>query len=130
MRRYNLQGPEALRDGRHNNPGARPKLTPEETLRVLQALEGPPPDGGLWTGPKLQRWVAEHLGKRLSLVTSGARILTPIYRLLHEAGFALRVPRPVHRKAEREAQEAFKKTPPRGGGGPGSGAKGKGICLR
>ncbi|TFU26486.1 hypothetical protein E0687_05605 [Thermus tengchongensis] len=94
-------GPEALRDGRHSNPGARPKLTPEETLRVLQALEGPPPDGGLWTGPKLQRWVAEHLGKRLSL--------NPIYRLLHEAGFALRVPRPVHRKAEREAQEAFKK---------------------
>jgi len=101
VRRYNLLGPEALRDGRHNNPGARPKLTPEETLRVLEALEGPPPDGGLWTGPKLQRWVAEHLGKRLSL--------SPIYRLLHEAGFALRVPRPVHRKAEREAQEAFKK---------------------
>ncbi|WP_240695483.1 helix-turn-helix domain-containing protein, partial [Thermus tengchongensis] len=78
VRRYNLLGPEALRDGRHSNPGARPKLTPEETLKVLEALEGPPPDGGLWTGPKLQRWVAEHLGKRLSL--------SPIYRLLHEAG--------------------------------------------
>lgn len=102
VRRYNLLGPEALRDGRHNNPGARPKLTPEETLRVLEALESPPPDGGLWTGPKLRRWVEEHLGKRLSL--------NPIYRLLHEAGFALRVPRPVHRKAEREAQEAFKKS--------------------
>jgi len=122
VRRYNLLGPEALRDGRHNNPGPRPKLTPEETLKVLEALEGPPPDGGLWTGPKLQRWVAEHLGKRLSL--------NPIYRLLHEAGFALRVPRPVHRKAEREAQEAFKKTPPRGGGRPGSGAKGEGVGLR
>ena len=80
---------------------------------MLQALEALPPDGGLWTGPKLQRWVAEHLGKRLSLVTSGARTLTPIYRLLHEAGFALRVPRPVHRKAEREAQEVFQ----RGSGG-------------
>ncbi|WP_051913545.1 hypothetical protein [Thermus caliditerrae] len=52
MRRYNLLGPEALRDGRHSNPGAWPKLTPEETLRAL---------------------------------------------------------RPVHRKAKREAQGAFKK---------------------
>jgi transposase len=83
---------------------------------VLEALQGPPPDGGLWTGPKLRDWVERELGKRLSLY--------PIYRLLHEMGFALRVPRPRHRKADGEAQEAFKKTSsprsrrqgPRGGG--------------
>ncbi len=67
-------------------------------MRVLEALQGPPPDGGLWTGPKLRDWVERELGKRLSLY--------PIYRLLHEMGFALRVPRPRHRKADGEAQEA------------------------
>jgi tungstate transport system substrate-binding protein len=116
VRRYNLEGPEALKDKRHQNPGQKPKLTPEERMRVLEALQGPPPDGGLWTGPKLREWVERELGKRLSLY--------PIYRLLHEMGFALRTPRPRHRKADGEAQEAFKKTSsprsrrrgPRGGG--------------
>jgi hypothetical protein len=69
-----------------------------ERARVLEALQGPPPDGGLWTGPKLRDWVERELGKRLSLY--------PIYRLLHEMGFALRTPRPRHRKADGEAQEA------------------------
>lgn len=101
LARYNLEGPAALQDRRHRNPGPRPKLTPEEQERVLQALQGPPPDGGLWTGLKLQRWVAEVLGKEVSLY--------PIYRLLHTLGFSLKLPRPRHRKAEPEAQEAFKK---------------------
>jgi len=101
-----------------------PKLTPEERERVLGqprrgylgALQGPSPDGGLWTGPKLRDWVEGELGKRLSLY--------PIYRLLHEMGFALRVSRPRHARADRVAGEAFKKTSsprlrrrgPRGGG--------------
>jgi transposase len=98
VRRSNLEGPEALKDKRHQNPGQKPKLTPEERMRVLEALQGPPPDGGLWTGPKLRDWVERELGKKLSFY--------PIYRLLHEMGFALRVPRPRHRKADGEAQEA------------------------
>jgi len=95
VRRYNLEGPEALKDKRHQNPGQKPKLTPEEQGKVLEvplgcrgpkaALQAPPPDGGLWTGPKLRDWVERELGKKLSFY--------PIYRLLHEMGFALRVPR-------------------------------------
>lgn len=102
VRRYNQEGPEALEDRRHRNPGQRPKLTPEEQERVLQALRGSPPDGGLWTGPKLRAWVEREFGKRLSL--------NPIYRLLHSMGFVLRIPRPRHRLGDREAQEAFKKS--------------------
>ena len=105
MRRYHREGPEALKDKRHQNPGPKPKLTPEEQRKVLEvplgcrgpkaALQAPPlwgpytpkepPDGGLWTGPKLRDWVERELGKKLSFY--------PIYRLLHEMGFALRVPR-------------------------------------
>jgi len=57
VQRYNQQGPQALSDRRHTNPGCQPKLRPEETTQVLQALQSPPPDGGLWTGEKLRRWV-------------------------------------------------------------------------
>ena len=102
VQRYNQQGPEALKDKRHQNPGQRPKLTPEERARVMAALEGPAPDGGLWTGPKLRAWVEQELGKKVSLY--------PIYRLLHELGFSLRVPRPRHRKADEKEQGEFKKS--------------------
>jgi len=50
----------------------------------MEALKAPPPDGGLWTGPKLRAWVERELGKKVSLY--------PIYRLLHEMGFTLQVP--------------------------------------
>jgi transposase len=122
VRRYNLEGPEALKDKRHQNPGQKPKLTPEERMRVLEALQGPPPDGGLWTGPKLRDWVERELGKKLSFY--------PIYRLLHEMGFALRVPRPRHRKADGEAQEAFKKPLRPGPGGEGRGEEGEASGVR
>ncbi|WP_233493257.1 MULTISPECIES: helix-turn-helix domain-containing protein [unclassified Meiothermus] len=62
MRGYNQKGPGALKDRRHQNPGQKPKLTPQEQERVLEALKGPPPDGGLWTGPKLRDWVERELG--------------------------------------------------------------------
>ncbi|WP_245971630.1 winged helix-turn-helix domain-containing protein [Calidithermus terrae] len=111
VRRYHQEGPEALKDKRHQNPGQQPKLTPEEQGRVLEALQGPPPDGGLWTGPKLRDWVERELGKKVSLY--------PIYRLLHEMGFALRSPRPRHRRADVQAQQAFKKSSPRRSSRPG-----------
>lgn len=106
LQRYNQQGPQALSDRRHTNPGRRPKLRPEESAQVLQALQSPPPDGGLWTGEKLRQWVALRLGKRLSL--------NPIYRLLHTSGYRLKVPRPVQRKGDPAAQEAYKKTSAKG----------------
>jgi transposase len=106
VQRYNQQGPQALSDRRHTNPGRQPKLRPEETTQVLQALQSPPPDGGLWTGEKLRQWVVLRLGKQLSL--------NPIYRLLHTAGFRLKVPRPVHRKGDPAAQKAYKKTSAKG----------------
>ena len=101
LARYNREGPGALTDRRHHNPGRKPKLSPEESQALLQVLEGPPPDGGLWTGPKLRAWVREHFQKELSL--------SPIYRFLEEAGFSLQRPRPQHRRGDGEAQEAFKK---------------------
>ena len=58
VRRYNQEGSEALKDRRHTTPGQRPTLTAEKQQRVFEALQGPPPDGGWWTGPTLRAWVA------------------------------------------------------------------------
>ncbi|MGQ9775491.1 helix-turn-helix domain-containing protein, partial [Chloroflexus sp.] len=45
VRRSNQEGPAALKDRRHTNPGQRPKLTPAEQQRVLEALQSPLPMG-------------------------------------------------------------------------------------
>jgi hypothetical protein len=61
-RRYAEEGVEGLGDRRHENPGARERaLLDEEGQAELRAavLGGPPPGGGMWSGPKEaggQRW--------------------------------------------------------------------------
>ncbi|MCC3466298.1 MAG: helix-turn-helix domain-containing protein, partial [Microcoleus sp. PH2017_06_SFM_O_A] len=37
-------------------------LSPEQQEELRQALQGPAPDGGDWTGPKVARWIAEKTG--------------------------------------------------------------------
>src|SRR5260370_16642832 len=52
VRRYNQQGPEALGDRRHENPGGKSILSEQEQTQLQEALDAPSPDRGLWTGPK------------------------------------------------------------------------------
>lgn len=66
VRRYNQEGPTTLADQRQHNSGASPLLvfsTPPAVTapRFSQA----PPDGGLWAGPKIARWMGEQLGRTI-----------------------------------------------------------------
>lgn len=61
--RYNTRGAAGLRDERHQNPGHPPLLHPEQEAELEQALEGPAPDGGLWTSPKVAAWISERTGR-------------------------------------------------------------------
>src|SRR5258708_24866623 len=58
--RYNDECPQGLGDRRHGNPGGTCLLSPEQQAQLYQALEEPPADGGLWTGPKVARWIESH----------------------------------------------------------------------
>src|SRR5829696_978646 len=63
--RYNERGVEGLGDRRHANPGARERaLLDEEGQAELREalLSGPPPGGGMWSGPKVARWIEERNG--------------------------------------------------------------------
>jgi hypothetical protein len=64
VKRYNHAGPDALGDTRHRNPGAVSLLTSKQLHLLEQALLSPPPDGGLWNGPKVAHWVSNLLGRK------------------------------------------------------------------
>ena len=61
-RRYEAEGAEALGDRRRGNRGARPLLAEADLEALRERLKTPPDDGGLWTGPKVARWIAARRG--------------------------------------------------------------------
>lgn len=90
LKRWNDRGPDGLTDGRREN-GADPVLTPDQQAGLYAALQADPPDGGLWTGPKVARYAREQWGVEVAPQTG--------WRWLVRLGFPLRVPRPRHPKA-------------------------------
>jgi transposase len=100
-RRYNQQGPCGLGDGRRHNPGSAPLLGAAGQRALVGALAGEAPDGGLWNGPKVARWIGERLGRRVH----ARRGWEYLRRLRHSP----KVPRPAHAEADAAEQAAFPK---------------------
>jgi hypothetical protein len=65
VKRYNTEGPGALRDRRHANPGAPPVLRPELQHDLRLALHGPAPNGGPWRSRDVSDWIAAHIGREV-----------------------------------------------------------------
>jgi transposase len=105
-RRYNAHGPEALGDRRRAN-GSRARLLTPELLDNLRArLADPPPDGGVWTSPKIAVWMAGELGL-VSVAPQRA------WEALQAIGWTIQKPRPKNPKAATpEEAAAFKKSLP------------------
>ena len=104
-RRYGSEGVQGLGDRRHANPGAKERalLDEEGQARLREALEGPPPGGGMWNGPKVARWIEERRGLERVHVQRG-------WEYLRKAGMSPQVPRPSNSQgAGSEEREAFKK---------------------
>jgi transposase len=101
IHRYNAAGTAGLGDRRHANPGRAPLLSAEQQVTLREALPQPPPDGGLWSGPKVAAWITEQTGHQVPAQRG--------WEYLRRLGCGLRRPRPRHAKADPAAQEAFKK---------------------
>ncbi len=101
-RRYNLTGPDGLKDGHSRHPGGKSKVLIEEQLKQLyERLQTPPDDGGLWSGPKVGELIQQYFGIKVHRTTG--------WDYLKRLGFTLQVPRPIHTKsATAEAQVIFK----------------------
>ncbi len=101
VHRYNTHGPDAVIDGRRANPGQSPLVPPAVREELRAALAAPPPDGGLWTGPKAATWLSERLDRPVSPQRA--------WESLRAVGYTLQRPRPRARQADPAAQERFKK---------------------
>lgn len=103
--RYNREGVAGIGDRRHRNRGAQPLLSAGQRAALRQALARPAPDGGLWTGPKVAAWMAQHLGHPVHVQRG--------WEYLRRLGLTPQVPRPAHTEADPAAQAAFKQSSPR-----------------
>ncbi len=76
---------------RHANPGTPPRLAPAQQQHLVTRLDGPAPEGGLWTGPKVGAWITAQTGQPTRPQVG--------WTYLRRRGFPLQTPRPRHTQA-------------------------------
>lgn len=106
VHRYNESGVDGLRDARM---GRRCRLSVEEQARLKERIR---------SGPRAADAVCSLRGEDIRQILKdefGVEYALPgVYYLLHhQLGFSYLKPRPIHRKADPQVQEAFKKISPR-----------------
>jgi hypothetical protein len=67
-------------------------LTPAALAALKERLQTPPDDGGLWTGPKIARWLASFHGRKAVHDQRGWDALVAV-------GYTIQQPRLRHPKA-------------------------------
>lgn len=109
VRRYNTEGPEAMRNRQytHSHRG-QPLLSPEQLAELAEVVRGPAPEGDYWIGRTVAVWISAKLGRPVSVYLGWAYLV----RLEGKR----RRPRPHHVQADPAAQEAFKKSSARSSG--------------
>jgi transposase len=105
-RRYEEEGADALGDRRRRNAGARPLLSADDLEALRERLATPPDDGGVWSGPKVARWIAARRGLVHVHAPRG-------WEALRKLAWSLQAPRPKNPGAATpEEADAFKKNSP------------------
>ncbi|MDL5052649.1 winged helix-turn-helix domain-containing protein [Oscillatoria laete-virens NRMC-F 0139] len=104
VKRYNDLGAEGLTNRknqqRQQRGGKKALLTDEQLEKLRQELASKPSDGGVWTGPKVARWIEQE---------------TQVEKVWHQRGwdylkklkYSWQSPRPKHRKSCQIEQEQF-----------------------
>jgi transposase len=98
-RRYNAEGAAAMRDGRHDNPGATGLLDGPLRKELAVVVDQPPADGGVWSGPKVAAWMEERLGRKVHPQRG--------WEYMRRVDMTPQRPRPKHPEGDPAAQESF-----------------------
>lgn len=102
VKSYNQQGEEAIIK---KQPTARKRpnhalLNAEQLEELKLNLKEESPDKGIWTGPKVARWIAQKTGREKVWKQRG-------WDYLKQCRYSLQKPRPQHQKGDRIEQEGF-----------------------
>jgi transposase len=101
VKRYNAGGPAAVARNA-GGQGRAPRLSAAQQEQLKGELLSRAPDGGLWTGPKLARRIAELTGRPMHKATG--------WEWLRKLGFTPQRPRPRNTQAATPAEQvAWKK---------------------
>jgi transposase len=103
VRRYNLEGPEGMRNRQYTHSHrAAPLLSPVQLAELAAVVRGPAPEGDHWVGRTVAAWMSQRLGRPVSVYLGWAYLV----RLEGKR----RKPRPHHVQANAAEQQAFKKS--------------------
>ena len=107
VQRYNQEGPAGVRDRRleQRPPAREPLLTAEQLQKLAEAVQGPAPGGGLWTGPLVAQWIAATTGRDHVAPQRG-------HDYLKRLCMSPQVPRPRHHDVDPAAPAAFPHSSP------------------
>ena len=107
IKKYNQEGEKAILNGhktrKKHNVGKKPLLTDKQLEKLKSQLELKPDDGGLWTGPKVARWIEKEIGREKVWNQRG-------WDYLKKCRYSWQSPRPKHRKGDAQQQQEFKES--------------------
>jgi transposase len=105
VNKYNILGEKALKNSRkkprEHRGGKKSLLTEEQLEKLMKELESKPSNGGIWTGPKVARWLEKETGVEKVWNQRG-------WDYLKKCRYSWQLPRPKLRKADKLEQEKFK----------------------
>lgn len=109
LKKYNELGEEGVRNLKKKSVehprGKEPLLNEEQFQELTAQLKKRPPDGGIWTGPKVARWIEKETGIERVWNQRG-------WDYLKKSKYSWQKPRPKHRKGDPVEQENFKNNLP------------------
>jgi transposase len=105
LQKYNKDGEEGVKNKRKDNSrktkGRQPLLNETQMTKLAEALKNRPSDGGIWTGPKVARWIELETGRTKVAKQRG-------WDYLKKQNYSCQSPRPKHKKGNPMEQEKFK----------------------
>ncbi len=105
INRYNLHREEGVRNRKNKTSnhvrGKKRLLSQSQLEKLTRAIKKKPPDGGIWTGTKVARWIETETGREKVWNQRG-------WDYLKKCKYSWQSPRPAHKKADLLEQEIFK----------------------
>jgi len=110
LKRYNEIGEEGVKNQRKtprtHRRGLPPLLNQQQLEKLIQALRETPLDQGVWTGPKVARWIEKETHREKVSNQRG-------WDYLKKCNYSWQRPRPKHRQGDPQLQQQFQENLPR-----------------